>query len=123
MKFVFITQTDRMSNYTGPSGITYLIHKGEPFNVENEKDIEFFKKNKRFQKATKKDKKEISKAPEELLEIKLKEIDVTEDTIKKSTDLYRSVEELEDVVLQNYELDPSIPKEDAEKIIQNIKGD
>ncbi len=124
MKFVFITQTDNIASYMGTSGLNYTIYKGEPFQVDNELDIEFFKNNKRFKKAGLFDKKEIQKSSEDLMNEKLNELEFLSKTTKeKLIKLYVSFEELKDTILQNYELDQSIPKKQADELIKYIKGD
>jgi len=124
MKFVFRTQTNRTASYTGPSGITYTIAKGEPFKVDNKLDIAFFKKNTRFDKAGLFDKKDDSIPPQDILADKLSKIEgISNTTISKLIKLYRSYEDLEEEILQNYKLDPSIPTKQAEILIKKFKGE
>lgn len=126
MKFVFETQTDRIASYLGPSGISYTISKGEPFNVDNELDIEFFKSNKRFKKAGLFSKKDVQQNPDEIMskKLKVKKFDfLSEATKKKLIKLYGTYEELEQTILENYKLDPSIPNKQAEQLVEIIKGD
>ncbi len=124
MKFVFRTQTNRTASYSGPSGINYNITKGEPFKVDNKLDIAFFKKNTRFDKAGLFDKKTEDIPPEQIFAEKLSKIEgISATTIGKIVKLYRSYEELEEEVMQNYKLDTSIPSKQAEILIKTFKGE
>ena len=49
-KFIFVTQTDSISSYNGPSGENYNIYKSRPFKVKSDIDIDFFNKSHRFEK-------------------------------------------------------------------------
>ena len=124
MKFVFITQQDGLASYAGPSGITYTIEQGAPFKVDNKLDIAFFKKNTRFKKAGLKDKKEVSVEPEEELTKKLDGIDgLSKTTIKKVVEIYGSISELENHIMEKYDFDPAIPKKQVTILIKTFKGE
>lgn len=49
VNFIFKTLTTSSTTYKGPSGRTYVIYKDQPFKVEDELDIAFFKINSRFE--------------------------------------------------------------------------
>ncbi len=129
-KFRFITQSSRLANYTGPSGINYIINIGIPFNVTDESDIAFFEsKPQRFSKVT-----ILSKAPEKPkdLDEKLKEYlegikGISENTIKEVVKQYISKDNLVDELQQGYKMVKSIPLTHAGKIrayvLKELAGD
>lgn len=123
-KFLFKTLQTPLTSYRGPSGVRYQIQQNIPFVVRNKEDIEFFKNNHRFEKVNILTKKPdpIQKNQDQLLKEELEKVEgLTEKTIEKVVELYVSKEHLTDVVEQNYELDPSISKEQAEIIKKYIK--
>ncbi len=129
-KFNFITQTSRLADYTGPSGINYIINIGIPFNVTDKSDIAFFEsKPQRFSKVT-----ILSKAPEKPkdLDVQLKEYlegikGISEKTADEVVKQYISKDNLVDELQQGYKMHKSIPNSHAGKIrahiLKEIAGD
>ena len=125
-KFLFLTQVDGIHNYTGPSGINYISYIGQPFEVRNKPDIQFFNNQpKRFQKVGLTTKlPEPPKDIEELLEDYLKGIKgLTKKTTKRIVELYTSKENLISEIEQKYKMDPSLSKNQQDKIKKHILGD
>ncbi len=128
-KFQFLTQFSRLANFTGPSGMNYIINIGIPFNVTDESDIAFFESNKRFKKVTL-----FSKEPEKPkdLDVKLKEYlegiqGISEKTVEEVVKQYISKDNLVDELQQGYKMPKSIPISHAGKIrayvLKEIAGD
>ena len=128
-KFRFLSQFSRLANYTGPSGMNYIINIGIPFIVKDKADIAFFESNKRFKKVT-----ILSKEPEKPkdLDEQLKEYlegiqGISEKTVEEVVKQYISKDNLVDELQQGYKMVKSIPNTHAEKIkehvLKEIKGD
>ena len=124
VEFSFITNDANSTTYDGPSGIRYVIYLQKPFIVDNDEDIEFFRKNKgRFEEiGIIKKIEEIIKPPEpkktddELFTEEINELKVSKKTKKEILKAYMIrkdfVEDLED----GYKLSPHISKKDMDKI-------
>lgn len=124
MKFVFNTMAEDITTYTGPSGTMYTINKGFPFEVVNNDDIAFFKSNKRFSEYGLKQvlKEALNPEPkvsdEEILMSELNNIvGISDKTKDKIVEIYVTKKFLVDQIEEGYELDESIPKTHAKKII------
>ena len=132
VNFIFKTQQDELTTFDGPSGERYTINQGMSFKVGNEKDIEFFRNNLRFQEQgiIKKAEgiiKEIIKKPEpkpDVDELLSKELDKVKGLTKKTKDrvveLYFSLEHLTDQIEQNYPLDPSLSLKQKKLLKEHI---
>ena len=123
-EFLFITQTDSLASYRGPSGRNYVIALNKPFKVDNKDDIEFFKKNNtRFKKmgllSSKPD--PIKKDPEVKFSEELDEVKgLSKGTKSKLVELYSRKDDLLQVLEGGYKMDPSISKGQQEKIIKHF---
>jgi len=110
MKFKMDTLAQRSTVYNGPSGENYVIYQGQPFEVTDKQDIDFFKNNNRFSKSGRADKPSEDVEKVWLKELKDKGLSASE--AKKVVGLYHSVDDLQqDVTDEAYHLDPSLKDE------------
>ena len=128
-KFTFKTQTSGTANYTGPSGINYIINRGNPFQVDDPRDIAFFESNPRFGKVSIFSKKpEKPKDLDEQLRDYLNGIKgISKKTIEEVVKTYINKNNLVDELQQGYKMHNSIPNSHAGKIrayvLKEIAGD
>lgn len=86
-KFRCKTQISSSTVFNGPSGASYISYKGEGFDVFDERDIEAFKKNPRFELA-----KKSNRTPSETPEVSFKKkLEAIKGLTKKSVDVVLSV--------------------------------
>ncbi len=108
-QFIFSTLQQNSTTYVGPSGFKYVIYKGQPFKVRSKQDVEFFKKNKRFEKKGFFDRAGPKMDVDEDLAGELDKIKgLTEKTKDIVIKKYLSKANLEDEIFQGYKLDPNI---------------
>lgn len=126
-KFIFKTQVANSTTYTGPSGIMYVSYVGEPFKVDNEQDIAFFKKNPRFEEYGLKGKLKDMVVPKKSKEAKDKlreELDKITNLSEKSKELvvkyYGTLDRIETVVKRKIKMTTKIAPTQQELLINHF---
>lgn len=122
-KFMCVSQNQRMLNFNGPSGITYYSFANKYFDVHNKDDIDFFNKNKRFEKKsfletlniTEKPKSEYKEHDVDLKEY-LESLGLSKSSINKVMHVYNTKKQLLDDGEQGFKFENILPKAQAMKL-------
>lgn len=122
-KFVCITQSDGMTVFTGPSGTQYTSTYGEPFVVSLLQDIEYFKKNKRFEDYGLFKKPKLPPKNQNTLDLELAHLGLSAKSMKTLTELYVTMDVLRNQVLGGSDLTADISKKDASKVVKFVMPD
>ena len=126
MKFTFTSQTDEIAVVNAPSGRGYVINRGAPFDVVDDRDINYFSNKKQFKKFGIFDsfvnavapKKEIS--AEDLFLKQLNEIKVSDASKNKLHEQFRSMKDLYNFYANKQNLAIVLNKKDAELVYKYL---
>ena len=115
-----MTQSDGMTVFTGSSGTQYTSTYGEPFVVTIQQDIEYFRKNKRFEECGLLKKPKLPPKNQNTLDVELAHFGLSNKSMNTLVELYQTMDVLRTQVLGGSDLTADISKKDASKVVKYV---
>ena len=119
-KFVCVTQEARIASFTGPSGNLYRSYRGQPLEVTNKLDLEFFKNKRQFEEYNFFKKPKVPEVAETDLSKLLDDLKVSNKSKETLLALCETEDVLKGFITQGVDLSTEISKTDAEKVTAYI---